>query len=57
MNLIFLGSVFATGIFSVVSPKIVLALSFVINAIALVAFTMTKVYILLAVSRFMVGFC
>jgi hypothetical protein len=47
----------ATPIFSFVNAKLILITSFLLNAISLVSFTIWKSFILLALSRFMVGFC
>jgi hypothetical protein len=47
----------ATPIFSYVNAKLILILSFSLNALALVNFTIWKNFILLALIRFLVGFC
>ena len=47
----------ATPIFSYLRAKYILIVSFLINGLALVLFTLTADFFLLAVSRFLVGFC
>ena len=52
-----LGSLLATPLFSYLSAKTILIASFFSNAFALLLFTTSDLYIILATSRFLVGFC
>jgi predicted MFS family arabinose efflux permease len=47
----------ATPIFSYMKAKHILMCSFLLNGLALVLFTLSADFFLLAASRFLVGFC
>jgi len=47
----------ATPIFSYIRAKNILMCSFLLNGLALVLFTLSADFFLLAISRFLVGFC
>ena len=57
INLICIGSLMATPIFCYLKARYILATSFILNGLALLVFTLTSSFFLLAISRFLVGFC
>ncbi len=53
----FIGSLVATPIFSYINAKTILIASFTLNGISLILFPLTSNFIVLSLSRFLVGFC
>ncbi len=57
MTKLIAGSLMATPIFCYLKAKYILASSFLLNSFALFLFTLTPSFFILALSRFLVGFC